>query len=226
MEIRCDVETRGKTLVIALPTAGHISELAIAYLIDKKIVKEAGYIITGKENLMLIDKGAITYPTALYSLDNALFLFSYVPLDEESLEQIKNWIVNAGFKEVVILESIPVNENEPEDDLFIVKEGNVDFEIKGAKKLEEGVLVGESASIILRLKDSRIPIVVLLTEAHIEMPDGIAAANLIKGLEYLIGEVDTKELVADYKKRLSKIHRLSSQFKKGETGETHVPIYG
>ncbi len=224
MEIKCNVETKGKTLIIALPTVGHISELAIAYLIDKKIIKEVGYVLTGKESLMLIDKGNITYPTALYQAGDAIVLFSYIPLDIDVIDKIREWVVKSEFKQVIVLESIPVSEKEQEDDLFIVKEGDVNFEVKEAKKLEEGVLLGESASIILKLKDANVPIAVLLAEAHIEMPDGVAASNLIKGLESIIGKVDTSELIADYKKRLLKIHKLTSQIKQKE--ETHLPIYG
>lgn len=225
VKIVCEENTEGKWLVLAMPTIGHVPELAITYAEEKNALKKVGYVYVENSPIALIYKGKVEYPISLLSTNNAIILLSYLPLDKNIEDSIIDWYKHGKFKGIIILETIPVEVREAEDDVFYISEKVNDYPTDGLKKMEEGVLVGSSASLLLRLANENIPTFVLLAESHVEMPDGIAAANLLKALEPVLGKIDTEELIKDYKRRLSKIHKLVTKYKEQQVPED-LHIFG
>ncbi|MCW1292461.1 MAG: PAC2 family protein [Candidatus Rehaiarchaeum fermentans] len=229
VKIFCNEKTEGKLLVLAFPAAGHVNELALAYAIDKSAIKECGYVYTENSPIAIINDGKIKFPISLFSAKNSIILSSFIPATEELIKHLISWYKESKFAGVILLESMPIDVKSNQSNVFYVKEGDINFDTTGMKSLEEGIIVGSSANLLLALANDKIPTLVVLTEAHIEMPDGIAAANLLKSLQPLLGEIDTEELIKDYKRRLYKIHKLISKYKENSSQKEDLDslhIYG
>ncbi len=219
----------GSYLIVAFPTVGYISILAVNYLIHKKLVKEVGYIdLEVPEQLAVIDEGKITYPIRIFEGEHGIFVTTQFPVDLKFVKEITDTIVDiynkTKSKAIITLDAINAAEEKKESGLFYVA-NKFDVNIKGATSLNEGVMLGLNASIALEARKKGLPFLALMAETHTSIPDGDAASKLIDGLNQITKiNVDTAELVEEYKTVLSSLNKLIERAK--STQEKKSEMYG
>lgn len=218
-----------KFLILAFPTAGYISILAVNFLIHKKLLKEIGYIdIESPEQIAIVDNGKILYPIRIFEGEHGIFITSQFPVDIKNVGILTNEIFELSkrfrSKAIVTLDALNASGEKHESSVFYVS-NKFQVDIKDAKQLEEGVMIGLSAGIALEAKKRDIPFVAFMAETHVNIPDGVAASKLIESLDQLVGvKTDTTELINEYKTVLSRINSLIEKTK--TTQEKRSEMYG
>ena len=115
-------------------------------------------------------------------------------------------------KEIVILEGLPSNKTSGTMKTYIYTENNKNISSTGIPILEEGILMGVTATIMLRVKD--IPTSVILAESPSKYPDSDAAARAIQALDkYWKIDVDFKPLMKAAKNFESMLKGMMSKMK-------------
>lgn len=223
---------KGSHLITAFQTVGFISVLAVRYLEEKNIIKEIGSItLENDEPIAVIENGEVGFPIKIYEGPSSVFISSQFPVPKESLHDLINELFNLHKKyalnDIIALDGLPVEKGKDNSDVFYVSTKNK-TDVEGAKRLEEGAMVGLSAELALRAKTEGLPLTVLMAETHLQIPDGLAAAALLGVLKKVMGtELDTKELVSEYKKTISKINSIMSDIAKKQKNDRPISeIYG
>ncbi len=221
--------TPGHYIVTAFPTAGLVSLLAANYLIQKKIIKKVGHIqVSSLSQIAIIEDKHLDYPVRLFEGGNSIFITSQVPIPIQNINELTKDILELYEKVkargIIAIDAIEASEEKEKGETYFVSEG-FDKEIKNAKELEDGAMIGINASIALTAKDNKIPFLGLMAETHMSIPDGLAASSLIKALENVIDiHIDTTDLVNEYKRVVSKLNSLIN--KTNQTKSLKEETYG
>ncbi len=164
-------------------------------MIDHLDVKEIGFIESETLSpLTAIHKGKIVNPITLYynKKYNLVFIQSITEVTgaEWALANtIHDIAKELKAKEVLVIEGMPPHEKE-KINIYYYSEHK---KLKQIKPLEEGIVMGATAALLLKSKD--IPVTCLFAEAHSQLPDSEAAAKVIEVLNVYLGfNVDTKPL--------------------------------
>ena len=219
-------------LITAFQTVGFISILAVKYLEDKNIIREIGSItLENDEPIAVIEDGEVGFPIKIYEGPSSIFVSSQFPVAKESVRDLISELFEIykkyDLKGIISLDGMTVEKGKDTSDVYYVSTSDK-TKIDGAKKLEEGAMVGLSAELSLRAKMGGIPLTVLMAETHLQIPDGLAAASLLGIIKNITGiSVDTKELISEYKETISKINSIMSDIAKKRKNERPVSeIYG
>jgi predicted ATP-grasp superfamily ATP-dependent carboligase len=225
----------GKYIVTAFQTVGYISILAVSYLKEKKVIKEIGYIDPESTNVItVIEDGELKYPIRIFESQKAIFIMAQVPIARDDMTPISKEIIrlysDIKAKGIIALDGLSASGNKNQSDVYYTA-SNFNAELNNVKPLSEGAMFGLNASIALQAKEDGVPFAVVMAETHVSIPDGLAAAALISSVKDLLGlEVDTNELVTEYKETLAKIDRLVKRARHTGTeekpGQPGQEIYG
>jgi predicted ATP-grasp superfamily ATP-dependent carboligase len=98
------------------------------------------------------------------------------------------------------------------------------------EELKNGIIIGMSAALLLESKDEGVNASCIMSESRSSIPDGMAAAEIIKKFNKIYGfKIDTSELekqAKDFEKKLEKVLRHARKFQ-GLTKEApSQKIYG
>ncbi|MBE5727946.1 proteasome assembly chaperone family protein [Candidatus Parvarchaeota archaeon] len=221
--------TPGHYIVTAFPTAGLVSLLAVNYLIQKKILKKIGHIqVSGLTQIAIIEDKHLDYPVRLFEGGDSIFITSQVPVPVTIIEELTKDVFELYGKVkargIIAIDAIEASEEKDKGETYFIAEG-FNKEIKDAKELEDGAMIGINASIALAAKENKTPFLGLMAETHMSIPDGLAASSLINALESIIGlRVDTADLVNEYKRVVSKLNSLIN--KTNQTNSSKEETYG
>lgn len=81
------------------------------------------------------------------------------------------------------------------------------FEKAGIKVLNEGIIIGVTGAILLRI--DKIPVSCLFAETHTNLPDSKAAAKVVEALDKYIGmDLDYKPLLEEAQKFEEKLKTI------------------
>lgn len=123
-------------------------------------------------------------------------------------------------KEVIILEGVPTTKKKKDYGLYYYSE-NKNFEKIGLKPVQEAVMMGVTATLLLRCKN--IPVSALLSESQSNIPDSEAAARIIKTLDQYLGmQLDYKPLLAAAKKFEGMLKGMMSKLKEQKMTQTEA----
>ena len=115
-------------------------------------------------------------------------------------------------KEIISLEGVSTGiEAEKERIFYFTNSPKLKNKLKktGCKTLHEGIVIGVTASLLLKAKK---PISVIFAETHSKLPDSKASAKIIKTLDsYLNLKVDYKPLLETAKKFEEKLRNILKQ---------------
>ena len=189
------------TIIQGSPSLGLVSTIAIKYLLDHLDAKEVGYIES--ENMLpltAIHKGKIVNPITLYynkkyNLLLVQAITEITGLEWQLAEVLHDIATELKAKEIMTIEGMPPHEKE-KINIYYYSEKK---KIKQVKFLEEGIVMGATAALLLKSKD--IPVMCLFAEAHSQLPDSEAAAKIVEAINIYLGtKVDTKPLLEAAKK--------------------------
>lgn len=127
-------------------------------------------------------------------------------------------------KEIVCFEGLATKLPPTESNVYGIvasKGTNKKFE-KTVKLLQNGIIVGVSAALLIQAKMQKIPAYCFVAEAHADFPDGLAAVSIIKKVNILYGlGIDSSELEKESKRFEDKIWHVierADQLKEPEIG--------
>lgn len=189
------------TIIQGSPSLGLVSTIAIKYMLDHLDTKEIGYIES--ENILpltAIHKGKIVNPISLYynKKHNLVLVQSITEitgLEWQLADTIHALARELKAKEIMTIEGMPPHEKEKINIYYYSQKKK----IKQVKPLEEGIVMGATAALLLRSRD--IPVTCLFAEAHSQLPDSEAAAKVVEALNTYLGtKVDSAPLLEAAKK--------------------------
>ena len=224
MEIKLFEKPKNCTIIQGFPGFGLVGTIATEFLIDHLETRLIGKItLDDMPAIAAIHEGKVVEPLGIFYNKK----YNVVVLHAISSAQGHEWkiahaltelIDKVSAKEVICLEGVGAP-NIDTSKMRTFFHSNNDQRRKKLEKitepLKEGIIMGVTGAVILRLED--IPISCIFAETNTDMPDSKAAAQIIKVLdEYLGLEVDIKPLLAQAVKFEEKLKTILSKSKEAE----------
>ena len=226
-------------LIEGFQGVGLVGTLAAQYLVDKKKAEIIGYMDSLEfPPIAILSNGIIRTPIRIHKFKNKGKTFivfeSELPIPQLLINKIATELSNFAkknkIKEIISLEGLAIPKGPINPKTHWVSNMGDKFPKfkKESNLLKNGVVIGVSASLLIKSKINKIPAIVLMAEAHPNFPDGIAAANIIKLMNkiYNLG-IDTSPLEKESKKfedQIWGVIRKANQLKKSSTNakETYI----
>src|SRR3989344_2556189 len=201
MKIHLHEKPQNVRLILGFPGFGLVGTIATKFLIEHLDVKKIGEIESNRLlPLAAIHKNKLIGPFDLFynKKFNLVILQTLSELAgfewkvSETIEELTR-ILNV--KEVIILEGLPSDKAKNTLKTFFYSDNNAKAgEKMGLPLLQEGVMMGVTATVMLKLED--IPVSVILAESPSKFPDSEAAARTIQSLDkYWNMDIDYKPLM-------------------------------
>ncbi len=213
-------------LIEGFQGVGFVATIAAEYLAEKLHAEQIGYIVSEDlPPLLVFYDGKVNHLIRIYKFkwknQNFVIIVSEFPIPtklvHEISEEIIKWAKKNGVKEVISFEGVVVPQILHESEVFGISNGlktKTKFD-KKLKMLKNGIIVGMSASILMKSKENKIPAFCMLAEAHPDFPDARAAAAIIEKFNELYGtDVPTDELLEEaekFEKKLMKVVEKASK---------------
>ncbi|MCA9478474.1 MAG: proteasome assembly chaperone family protein [Nanoarchaeota archaeon] len=209
MEYHLSKKPKGvKTLIEGFPGMGLIGTIVTEFLLEHlKFEKIGEFIFDELPPTVAIHKGELVQPLAIFYNEKFKLVILHAIVDIKGVEwliadQVSKLAKELGVKEIISLEGVV---SEGGEDLYCFN--NKKFEELGAKPIGESVIMGVTASLLLREKN----LSCLFAQTHSSMPDSRAAAQMMEFLDKYLGfKIDTKPLLlqADiFEKKIKDIMR-------------------
>lgn len=203
---------KGATIIEGFPGFGLVSTIATEFLIDHLKAKLIGKIVTDKvQPLIAIHRGEVIEPFGIFysPKENIIFVRAISPVKDmewELTESLLKFFDEIKAKEFISIEGISSDGKPPEPEAFYYSNQKMrsnKFESLKIKKLEEGIIMGVTASLLSKMPDTTF----IFAEAYADLPDSRAAAKVIEVLDQYLG------LKVDYRPLLKKAQVFESRIK-------------
>ncbi|MBN1385459.1 proteasome assembly chaperone family protein [Candidatus Woesearchaeota archaeon] len=221
MEINLIKKPKNPTILEGFPGFGLIGTITTEYLIDHLKTELIGTIwIPEMPALAAIHENKLIQPIGLfYSKEHNIVIVHVITsatgFEWKLCKAVRDVAEMLQAKEILSLEGVgsamPV-ENPAVFYFTTEKNREKDFKKLKISPLGEGIIMGVTASILLR--EDKLPVSALFVEAQSNLPDSKAAAKIIETLDKLFGlDVDPKPLLEQAEKFEGKIKNLLDQAK-------------
>ncbi|MEM4755701.1 MAG: PAC2 family protein [Candidatus Woesearchaeota archaeon] len=207
-------------ILLGFPGFGLVGTIATQYIIEHLEMQEIGKILLEElPATIAIHEGKILNPLGIYYHEekNIVIIHSIMPLS--GLEWKVGEKLQLIFKElnpwrIINLEGVGTNdqeEQEPQLYYFSTRdEINKEMQALALQKLDNGILVGISPTLLLKAPE--LPLVNLFASTHAHLPDSNAAAALIRVIDrYLNLTIDPQPLVEQAKVFEDRLRTLLQQ---------------
>jgi len=217
MKLILNKKPKNPIIVGGFPGLGFVGTIATEYLIEHTGAEKIGNIkseesmpITAIHNSKLVDPLGIFYSKKY----NLIILHSLNPVNKiewKIVEILEQLVKQVGAKEIISLEGV-ASQTQTSNIFYFSKKNNKKFDKLNFKPLENGIVLGVTAAVLL---NERLPSSCLFVETHSALPDSRGAAKLIEALDsYLNLKVDYKPLLAkaeEFEKKIKGLAELSKQ---------------
>jgi len=201
MKIHLHEKPQNVRLVLGFPGFGLVGTIATKFLIEHLDVKRIGEIESNKLlPLAAIHKNSLIGPLDLfynkkYNIVVLQALSDLAGSEWQVSEVIDELARTLNAKEIIILEGLPSNNVKGKLKTFFYSSNNSKAAEKlGLPVLQDGIMMGVTATVMLRLED--VPISTILAESPSKFPDSEAAARAIQILDkYWDMDIDYKPLM-------------------------------
>lgn len=220
MTIKITEKPKNPTIIVGFPGFGLVGTIATEFLIDHLKTKPIGRIILDNMPAVIaIHGGQIVEPIGIfYNKKNNIMIVHAVNSASGSewviTEEIVQLAKQLNAKEIISLEGVGGGEK-GESNTFYYASENINakrLEKTGCKKLQEGIIMGVTGSILLRAE--KIPSTCVFAETETNLPDSKAAAKIIGVIDKYIGlSVDYKPLLAQAEKFEEKLKGIIEKSK-------------
>jgi uncharacterized protein len=221
MEIVMKKKPKNPTIIEGFPGLGLIGTIATEFLISHLKCELIGKIKSDDLPAMVaIHENKIVQPFGIfYSKKYNLVILHAVSnpagFEWDVAEGVKNLAKNLQAKEIISLESVNLAGAAKKPKAFYysnVAARRKKFDSMGLMPLKEGIIMGVTASLLLRLDTVKFSS--LFVEANSKMPDSKAAAKVIEILDELLGlKVNPKPLLKQAKEFETKLQTIMNQSK-------------
>ncbi len=208
------------TIIEGFPGFGLVGTITTEYLIDHiGDVEKIGTIWFNEMNpLIAIHEGSIVDPLGIfYSKKYNLVMLHAVTnvngVEWKLAEAIKEVATALKAKELICIEGVGSLSKSTKGEVYYVsKKAAKSWDDAGVKKMDEGIVMGVTAALLL--KSNNLPLSCVLAETASNLPDSRASARVIKILDqYLKLQVDYKPLLKKAEMFEDKLKGLLKQAK-------------
>jgi len=202
-------------IIEGFPSFGLVGTITTEFLLEHlkaELIGEFQYDELGP--IVAIHKGNIVNPMAVWYVPSRNIVILHTILNVKGFEwEIADEIIKMAqkmkAKEIIGLEGVATDD--ASEDVKVYYSGDKKIEATGALPVKESIIMGVSASLMLRYKK----INCLFAAAHSQLPDSKAAAKLIEILDkYLDLKVDYHPLLKQAEEFENKLRTIIQQSNK------------
>ena len=216
MEVKLWKKPKNCKIVEGFPGFGLVGTIASEFLIEHLKTEQIGKILFNDTPAMVaIHENKVVEPLGIfynqkYNLVMLHAITATTHYEWEMAATIGKLASDLNAKEIISLEGVGSAEESEDTGVFYYANNEKNakqFEKVGIKVLSEGIIIGVTGAILLRVE--KIPISCLFAETHTNLPDSKAAAKIVEALDKYIGmELDYKPLLEQAQKFEEKLKTL------------------
>ena len=215
MKIVLKKTPKNPIIIEGFPSFGLVGTITTEFLLEHlkaELIGEFQY--NELSPIAAIHKGKLVNPMAVWYVPSKNIVILHTILNVkgyewEIAEQVMEMAKKMNAKEVISLEGVATDD--PSGEIKVYYYGNKKFQDYDALPVKESIIMGVSASLMLRYKKVNC----LFAAAHSQLPDSKAAAKLIEILDKYLGlKVDYHPLLKQAEEFESKIKTILQQSNK------------
>lgn len=204
------------TIIEGFPGFGLVATITTEYLLDHLETEQIGRIILDEQPAMVaIHENKIIEPLGLFYNEKHNLVIVHainatVGTEWKIAEVIANLAKELEAKEIICIEGVGSSEASDKARTFYYttsKEKEEKFKNMQLEPLKEGIIIGVTSALLLKVED--IPISCMFAETHTQLPDSKAASKVIEMLDKYLGlEVDPAPLLdmaTQFEEKIKKI---------------------
>ncbi len=225
MEIILKKKPKNPIIIEGFPGFGLVGTIATEFLIEHLETEQIGKIrFEDSLPVAAIHEGKVVEPLGIFynKKYNIIILHAVNPangIEWRVTEAIKDIATQLSAKEIVSLEGVGSAETASSQSRIFYftedKSKKQKFEKIGMKLLKEGIIMGVTGAVLLKIEKT--PVSCIFVETHTNLPDSKAAANIIEALDKYLGlNVDTKPLLKQAEKFEEKLKGLMMKSREAE----------
>lgn len=222
MELKLTKKPLNVTIIEGFPGFGLVGTIATEFLIEHLECEKIGeYWFEELPPTIAIHDGKVISPIGIfynkkYNLVIIHSISGATGIEYFAADIVKQIADTLKCKELISLEGVGSATPSQDSQVFYYTTGGNGprLEKAGLKQLKEGIIMGVTGSLLLKLKKN---FTAMFAETHSQLPDSQAAARVIEKLDSYIGlKVDTAPLIEQAKKFEQKIKTLMEQSQQAE----------
>ncbi len=216
MEIKLWKKPKNCIIVEGFPGFGLVGTIASEFLIEHLQTEQIGKILFDDMPAMVaIHEKKIVEPLGVfYNQKYGIVILHAITAASHYEWQMASIIGKLASeiqaKEIISLEGVGSGEESEGDKVFYYSNNDKNaklFEKAGIEALKEGIIVGVTGAVLLRVE--KMPVSCLFAETHSNLPDSKAAAKIIEALDKYVGmNIDYKPLLEQAEKFESKLKAI------------------
>lgn len=215
MEIKLEKKPKNPIIIEGFPGFGLVGTIATEFLIEHLKCEQIGkYYFDDLPATIAIHEGKVVDPVGIFynKQYNIVIIHSIsgvTGMEWKAADLIINIAKQLDVKELVCLEGVGGFGSEASEESRVFFNSNnlknkKKLEGIGVKELKEGIIVGVTSALLLK---ADLPLSCIFAEAHTNLPDSKASAQIIKVLDKYLG------LEVDYKPLLEQAHKFEEKVK-------------
>lgn len=183
--------------LIGLPDIGLVGMISASHIVESLGMKVVAYLESDLFPPVIVLHGSkIYHPFRIYQKDDILLFLSEIPVPPLAVNAISHaitkWLIEKNTSIVILLAGIPVPNRIAidEPDVYTVATNdaaNKLIEDFSFQRLEEGIMAGPYASILMDCTKLGITCLALLAQSFPNYPDPGAAASTVKVINKVLG---------------------------------------
>jgi len=216
MEIKLWKKPKNCIIVEGFPGFGLVGTIASEFLIEHLKTEQIGKIIFNDMPAMVaIHESKIVEPLGIFynAKYNVVILHAITAATHyewEMADTVKKLSSELNVKEIISLEGVGSAEDSEGSRVFYYSNSEKNakqFEKVGIEVLKEGIIIGVTGAILLRVEKT--PVSCLFAETHSNLPDSKAAAKIVEALDKYLGmDIDYKPLLEQAEKFEDKLKMI------------------
>lgn len=216
MEVKLWKKPKNCIIIEGFPGFGLVGTIASEFLIDHLQTEQIGKIIFNDMPAMVaIHENKLVEPLGIfhnpkYNLVIIHAITAATNYEWEMSTTIGKIAEDLKVKEIVSLEGVGSREDGEGNRVFYYANNEKNakiFDNIGIPKLNEGIIIGVTGAILLRVEKT--PISCLFAETHSNLPDSKAAAKIVEALDKYLGmDLDYKPLLEQAQKFEEKLKMI------------------
>ncbi len=216
MEIKLWKKPKNCTIIDGFPGFGLVGTIASEFLIEHLSTEQIGKILFDDMPAMVaIHESKVVEPLGIFYNQkyNMVILHAITTtthFEWEMANIVNKLATDLKAKEIISLEGVGSGEEGEEGRVFYYSSNEKNarlLEKTGIKPLKEGIIIGVTGAILLRVE--KIPLSCIFAETHSNLPDSKAAAKVIEALDKYLGmNIDYKPLLEQAEKFEEKLKNI------------------
>ena len=216
MEIKLWKKPKNCTIIEGFPGFGLVGTIATEFLIEHLQTEQIGKnLFNDMPAMVAIHENKIVEPLGIFYnqkynvvLVHAITAATHYEWEmADTIEKISTGLV---AKEIICLEGVGSGQESEISRVFYYSNNDKSakaFEKTGIEPLKEGIIIGVTGAVLLRVEKT--PISCIFAETHSNLPDSKAAAKVIEALDKYLGmDLDYKPLLEQAQKFEDKLKTI------------------